>query len=137
MASGAFTLKLLCGWCGPSSLRDSLFEGLKPQEVWQLFTRYSNISSADYHAIRLQMLDVMNISPSASLTESQMKLLSELEHIRWTRYHWLNNWQFGIPDSGKSKDASLRIHIDLIPYRDLPDYEKQKDRNTITLMLGL
>ena len=101
------------------------------------FTRYSNISSADYHDIRLQLLEAMNISPAASLTGTQLELLSELEHIRWTRYHWLNNWQFGIPDSGKAKDASLRIHIDLIPYMDLPDYEKQKDRDTVALMLDL
>ncbi|MCR4671748.1 MAG: hypothetical protein K5637_00735 [Lachnospiraceae bacterium] len=107
-------------------------------EKLDAFTRYSNISSADYHEIRLQMLEAMGAGPDGSgLTEEQKETLSELEHIRWCRYHWLNNWRHGIPENGKAKDAASRIHIDLIPYQELTEPEKQKDRDTIDVMLGL
>ena len=102
------------------------------------FLRYSNISSADYHAIRLQMLHQMGAkSDGSDLTGDQKELLSELEHMRWCRYHWLNNWRYGKPEDGKAKDAARRIHVDLVPYGELSEEEKQKDRSTIDVMLGL
>ena len=107
-------------------------------EKLDAFTRYSNISSADYHEIRLQMLAAMGAKPDGTgLSAEQREGLAELEHIRWCRYHWLNNWRHGSPESGKAKDADRRIHVDLIPYRELTDAEKQKDRDTIEVMLGL
>lgn len=113
----------------------------RAQDEWEkldAFTRYSNISSADYHEIRLRMLAAMGAKPDGTgLTDAQREGLAELEHIRWCRYHWLNNWRHGIPENGKAKDADRRIHVDLIPYRDLTDAEKQKDRDTIEVMLGL
>ncbi len=102
------------------------------------FTRYSNISSADYHGIRLQMVTAMKAeNGDAGLTGTQLELLAELEHIRWCRYHWLNNWRYGVPENGKAKDQTRQIHVDLIPYRELADPEKQKDRDTVGLMLEL
>lgn len=111
------------------------------EEQWKqlnAFTRYSNISSADYHEIRLKMLTHMNLSPTGEgISPRQLELLSELEHIRWCRYHWLNHWQYGIPANGKAKDASLRIHSDLIPYDRLTEEEKEKDRENIRVLLAL
>ena len=102
------------------------------------FTRYSNVSSADYHEIRLQMLRHMGLPADGSgLSPEQMEFLAELEHIRWCRYHWLNHWQYGVPADGKAKDAAKRIHTDLIPYQDLSEEEKEKDRETIRVLLSL
>ncbi len=102
------------------------------------FLRYSNISSADYHEIRRLMIRRMGGSPDGSrLTGEQRELLAELEHMRWCRYHWLNNWRCGVPEDGKAKDAARHIHADLIPYRELTEAEKEKDRTTIGVMLGL
>ena len=106
---------------------------------WQkldAFTRYSNISAADYHEIRLKMLaaigqpvDIAHISPDT------LELLAELEHIRWSRYHYLNNWRYGIPEDGRRKDKGMRIHADLLPYRELSDSEREKDRKSVRQML--
>ena len=102
------------------------------------FTRYSNISSADYHEIRLQMIAAMGAKPDGTgLTPAQREHLAELEHIRWCRYHWLSNWRHGVPENGQAKDAAKRIHADLIPYAALTDADRQKDRDTIEVMLGL
>lgn len=102
------------------------------------FTRYSNISAADYHGIRLKMLSQReNDDPRAPLAAETLELLSELEHIRWCRYHYLNNWRYGKPENGKRKDPVLRIHQDLIPYEQLLESEKEKDRENIRVMMDI
>lgn len=102
------------------------------------FTRYSNVSAADYHEVRLHMLDVLGWpTDGARLRPEQLELLAHLEHIRWCRYHYLNNWQQGIPENGKRKDPAKRIHADLVPYEDLSDEEKQKDRDNILVLLSV
>lgn len=110
------------------------------------FTRYSNISSADYHEVRLQMLETWGIPADkhssdnkllSELTSAQMELLAELEHIRWCRYHYLNNWTYGVPANGKNKDKNLRIHTDLIPYDSLSEEDKEKDRENIRILLNI
>lgn len=111
---------------------------VKEWEKLDAFTRYSNISAADYHEIRLQMLAAWkNNEPHAALDPEKLELLSELEHIRWCRYHYLNNWRCGIPENGKKKDPLHRIHQDLIPYEQLSEAEKEKDRENIRLMLEI
>lgn len=101
------------------------------------FTRYSNISAADYHEIRLQMLKSWGVSTGEELGEEQLELLSELEHIRWCRFHYLNNWRFGLPESGKAKDAVRRIHSNLVPYGELTEGDKEKDRENIRTLLRI
>lgn len=98
------------------------------------FTRYSNVSSADYHEVRLKMLDYEGKSDKDILSGDVLELHSELEHIRWCRYHYLNNWKYGVPADGKNKDKKLRIHKDLIPYQELTDGEKEKDRENIRIL---
>lgn len=98
------------------------------------FTRYSNVSSADYHEVRLKMLAFEGKSDKDILSDDVLELHSELEHIRWCRYHYLNNWKFGVPENGKNKDKNLRIHKDLIPYEELTDGEKEKDRENIRIL---
>lgn len=107
-------------------------------EKLSAFLRYSNISTADYHELRLRMLRRMGVKADGSdLTRDQLELLAELEHMRWCRYHWLNNWKYGVPENGGTKDAAGHIHADLVPYGELAESEKEKDRTTIGVLLGL
>ncbi len=102
------------------------------------FTRYSNISAADYHEIRLELMKAQGLPNSAdALSPEDMEQLSELEHIRWCRYHFLNNWRPGKPVNGKAKDPVHRTHTLLIPYAMLPEAEKEKDRENIRILLSL
>lgn len=85
------------------------------------FTRYSNISCADYHDIRLEMLRLMGLPADGDqFPPDKMELLAELEHIRWCRYHYLNNWRRGAGENGK-KDPAAHLHPDLIPYEELTE----------------
>lgn len=95
------------------------------------FTRYSNISSANYHDVRMHMLD------GQELTGKRLDLLGELEHIRWCRYHYLNNWKYGMPTNGKAKDPQNRIHSCLVPYGNLSEAEKEKDRENVRMLMEL
>lgn len=102
------------------------------------FTKYSNISNADYHYIRLKMMKELGIPLNFNdLSKEQINMLAELEHIRWCRYHYLNNWKYGVPDSGKNKDNEKRIHKDLQPYAVLPEKEQKNDIDGLELLLGM
>ncbi len=123
-----------------------LYQGVQETEEaldaeWEkldTFTRYSNISSADYHEVRLRMLEAMGEPADAgAISPGRMELLAELEHMRWCRYHLLNNWSYGVPEGGKNKDAARRVHRDLKPYAQLSEAEKQKDRDAVRVMLEL
>lgn len=102
------------------------------------FTRYSNISAADYHEVRCAMLAAQELPGSgAPLPADCLEQLAELEHIRWCRYHFLNNWQPGQPANGKAKDPALRLHTDLVPYAALSEPDKEKDRENIRILMAL
>ena len=102
------------------------------------FTRYSNISSADYHEVRLQMIeDWKQETGKAEPDASFMMELAELEHIRWNRYHYINNWRYGIAQNGKNKDSIKKIHKDLVPFSELTEAEKEKDVENIRVLLSI
>lgn len=102
------------------------------------FTRESNISAADYHLVRLEMLAEQGLAASAEeLPGDALERLAELEHIRWCRYHYLHNWVCGQPENGKRKDPARRIHADLVPYASLTEGEKEKDRENIRVLLSV
>ena len=90
--------------------------GGTPWEKLDCFKRYSNVSSSDYMYVIERLLE--NGMP--------FEKLAELEHIRWCRYHYINNWKYG-----KVTDSSKRIHNCLIPFSELSDEEKAKDVEAI------
>lgn len=102
------------------------------------FTRYSNISAADYHEVRLQMIeDWKQETGKQEPDEEYLRYLAELEHIRWNRYHYIHNWRLGTPENGKNKDKARRIHRDLIPFGELTEGEKEKDAENIRVLLSM
>lgn len=87
-----------------------------PWEKLDAFKRYSNVSSCDYLATLTRLLkDGMPVERAA-----------ELEHIRWNRYHYLNNWKYG-PET----DSANRVHRCLVPFAALSEEEQRKDIEAI------
>lgn len=106
------------------------------QDLWNGldgFTKGSNIASADYHHIRCMIMKQREVLGKPMTPEE----LAEAEHIRWCRFHYLNHWTYGIPENGKNKDPKQKIHKCLVPFKDLPEEEKQKDVEAVNLMLEL
>ena len=101
------------------------------------FTRYSNISAADYHEIQRSMLqeDGMTVEDMEK-DQEYLEKLAELEHIRWCRYHYLNIWKRGSAPEGK-KDMIRRLHPLLVEYSELDPLNRSKDRSNLIELFGL
>ena len=52
------------------------------------------------------------------------ELLAERAHDVWAANRILEGWQYG-----KERHDELKLHPCLVPYSELPDSEKQYDRN--------
>lgn len=90
--------------------------GGKPWEQLDSFNRYSNVSSSDYmHVVRRLIKEGV-----------PAEKLAELEHMRWCRYHYLNNWKYA-----PVTDKANRLHNCLIPFAELSEEEKKKDTEAI------
>ncbi len=100
-----------------------LWNGLSP------FIKSSNIVAGDYHTIRLLAMEKKG---SYAVDEEAC----ELEHIRWCRYHLLHHWAYGAGADGK-KDKVKKLHPCLIPFNELTDIEKWKDKDVIELLLEM
>lgn len=85
------------------------------------FLKWSNISSSDFKQV------LMSLCKDGIFDEEP---LAELEHIRWCRFHILNFWKYGIPQSG-AKDTEKRIHMCLCAYSQLKESDKNKNREVV------
>lgn len=93
----------------------SKYGGVSWQEL-DSFKRYSNVSSSDFE------FTIDRLIKKGVPAET----IAELEHIRWCRYHYLNNWKYG-----EQRNDKMRIHNCLVPYSQLSEEEKQKDADAI------
>ena len=71
-----------------------------------------------------QPLDTSKIELSADLLELT-ELLARNIHEVWARQRLAEGWKYGAKRSDERKE-----HPCLIPYEDLPENEKEYDRNT-------
>lgn len=93
------------------------------------FTKGSNITSVDYHLIRCK---INSVRKELGLSEFREEITGDaprLEHIRWCRYHFLNNWKYA--DIKENKDSAKKLHKYLRPYDELEENIQQNDVDTI------
>ncbi len=116
---------------GKDCIRCELF--LKDWCGLNTFTRYSNVAQADHIAVKIHILlgdgyrEIPNAGAKArarfdSLSDEERRRLYEIEHIRWERYHFINNWTF----SPERNDAEKRHNL-LVPFSSLSAEEQEKD----------
>jgi hypothetical protein len=65
-------------------------------------------------------------------TPNEVEMLAEQEHMRWVAEKQAGGWT-----RGEEKCAADKTHPMLIPYDELPDPEKQKDRNAVLDIPGI
>lgn len=105
------------------------------------FIRYSNVAQADHINEKLKILlgdyeDYKQgkgheaVKVYMALADCEKERLWQIEHIRWNRYHFMNNW-----DYAPKRDNEKRLHHLLIPFSELSYIEKKKDEDAY-LALG-
>lgn len=113
-------------------VRDVHPEYVKEWEELDAFTKYSNVSTADYDEIWRRILECRDMPIPETKDDIPGTLcdeMAELEHIRWCRYHYLNNWKTMERVEGKpNKNKENRTHVDLVDYKYLPDKSRDKDK---------
>lgn len=58
--------------------------------------------------------------------EAHMETLAAAEHDGWMAHRAANGWTYG-----EKRDDAAKRHPSMIPYTDLPETEKEKDRSNI------
>jgi hypothetical protein len=95
-------------------------------------TKDSNRRYADHICIKVEAINCY-LTPlkdwDASdfvFTEQEVNLMASMEHERWFQEQTLDGWTFG-----KEKDESRKTHPSLLGWGDLPESEKEKNRDFI------
>ena len=89
-------------------------------EDLSVFLRQSNISAAEFFPVLKKLYN-----QGVSFDE-----LTRLEHIRWCRFHFLNNWRYST-----KRDDKMRLHPCLLPFDNLTKEEQLKDTENVRLAL--
>ncbi|MCR5404826.1 MAG: ion transporter [Butyrivibrio sp.] len=108
--------------------------GSKWEEL-SLYQRQSNIAAADHLLTKVRLLlskeQTLVVSPETferaykeycSYNEEQKEDCRRLEHKRWMRFHYLNNWQYD-----PVRNNNKRRHNLLVPYDKLTLQEQSYD----------
>jgi RyR domain/TrkA-N domain len=65
-------------------------------------------------------------------SDAEIELMAQVEHRRWMADRIERGWHFAA-----NRDDRLMLHPDLIPYEQLSDTGKQKDRNAVQTLAGI
>jgi hypothetical protein len=112
------------------------YKNLNGGEDWESLSetmKMSNRYQAYHTNIKLGYLGyVVDFNSKADkisivYSESQLDVLAQMEKRRWNAERLLSGWIFG-----KERSDELRIHPLLVPWEELEDIEKQKDRDTLS-----
>lgn len=103
---------------------DDLPESLKEANRQQAFYIKLKLETFGY---RLVPLEEPENAVDPSTDPELLEKMSRAEHIRWVDEKLLNGWKYG----PGPKNVILKTHPDIIPYEELDEPGKEKDRNTI------
>jgi serine phosphatase RsbU (regulator of sigma subunit) len=114
----------------PENLYVADFENL-PDEI-----KYSNFDNAAHIPTKLLSIGY-KIRPvkkgfksvALHLNDSEIETMATVEHLRWSWEKRLNGWRYG-----SSRNDSTKTHPSLIPYHELSEPEKEKDRELVRLI---
>jgi hypothetical protein len=96
--------------------------------------RHSNRASADHIAVKLAVIGcrpVAEPTPPFSFTEAEIDMLARIEHRRWCAERLLGGWRPG------SRDNDRRLHPDLVPFDELTESGRDKDRDSVRAVPGI
>jgi hypothetical protein len=68
----------------------------------------------------------------ADLNADELEVLSIMEHNRWWADRALNGWKFG-----SVRNDIQKVHPNMLPYDNLSEADKQKDRDSVLEMINI
>jgi len=93
--------------------------------------RNSNRAAADHIDVKLRAIGcrrgaAKDGQPPFAFTPEEVELLARMEHRRWNADHLLNGWVQGQP-----RDDDRKIHDNLVPWDQLTEEARDKDREQV------
>ena len=98
--------------------------------------RDANRAVSDHLEIKLRAvgleLSCSSEGEEINLSEDQIEIMAVMEHRRWWADRSLNGWRFA-----EERDDINLLHPNMIPYADLSEADKQKDRDSVGTTIKL
>jgi K+ transport systems, NAD-binding component len=93
--------------------------------------RDNNYEQACHLAVKLRRIGATvaprsDRNPPFALTDEEIEVLARLEHERWMANRRKHRWRYG-----PQRDDTRRIHPDLVPWEDLSEQSRQRDRDAV------
>ena len=102
---------------------ESISETMKMSNRYQAYHTNIKLGFLGYIVDVSSNTNKININYS----ESQLGVLAQMEKRRWNAERLLSGWIYG-----REKIPDLKIHHDLVPWEELDEIAKQKDRDTVS-----
>lgn len=102
------------------------------------FRQSSNVAAASRMHMILQLVGLsLEDGPATrdeeasirNILESHLELLADAEHSGWMEWHLARGWRY--TEGLEKKDDARKLHPCLLPFSQLSESEKDKDRETI------
>jgi len=90
------------------------------------------LKEAGYRVAPLHDWDVENLTFSEDKQDDDVSLMARMEHEHWCREKKAAGWKFGL-----ERDPEKKTNPCLLPWEELPEGEKEKNRKTIRDLPGL
>jgi hypothetical protein len=109
---------------------------VKPWEQISQDLRRANFEQADHMLFKVNSLG-FRLEPASpdsgkssfSFTETEIESLARLEHARWLAERKFAGWKYD-----PMRNDSLKLHPSMVPYLELPESEKEKDREAVRII---
>ncbi|MPM40214.1 hypothetical protein SDC9_86854 [bioreactor metagenome] len=115
-------LQLTQGTAGESDAYKTAWEALDED------ARDANRAQADHLPYKLMLVG----GSVANIDEQALEFLAAIEHQRWAAHRYLNGWRYG-----PERDDERRLHPSLVPWAELSEGEREKDRDAVRRMAQL
>ena len=113
-----------------SELRDDVQQD-NVAAVRRMLTSLHSNNSLQFSVVPRNLNDEVDPNDSCKqAVEQNIKYLAELEHNEWMEEKYLNGYRYA-----KVRDESRRKHSSLVPYDELDDADRERDKENVDLML--
>jgi len=98
--------------------------------------RDANRMVAGHFDIKMRAIDCnlgsIDEDTEVDLNADELEVLSIMEHNRWWADRALNGWKFG-----SVRNDIQKVHPNMLPYDNLSEADKQKDRDSVLEMINI